>query len=32
MIEALEARDGERLAAVLTRHMTEAWRRVRDVI
>jgi DNA-binding GntR family transcriptional regulator len=32
MICALEARDGERLAAALTGHMTAAWRRVRDVI
>jgi DNA-binding GntR family transcriptional regulator len=32
MIRALEARDGERLAAALTGHMSEAWRRVSDII
>ena len=30
MIAALEARDAERLALVLARHMDETWRRVRD--
>jgi DNA-binding GntR family transcriptional regulator len=32
MIRALEARDGDRLAAALTGHMSEAWRRVRDFL
>jgi DNA-binding GntR family transcriptional regulator len=32
MITALEARDGERLAKVLTSHMQNTWRRVRDSI
>jgi DNA-binding GntR family transcriptional regulator len=32
MIRSLEARDGDRLAAALTGHMSEAWRRVKDVI
>ena len=32
MIQSLEARDGDRLAAALTGHMSEAWRRVKDVI
>jgi DNA-binding GntR family transcriptional regulator len=32
MIIALEARDGGRLAKVLTRHMQNTWRRVRDSI
>jgi DNA-binding GntR family transcriptional regulator len=32
MITALEARDGGRLAKVLTRHMQNTWRRVRDSI
>ena len=32
MIAALEARDGERLAGVLTRHMQNTWDRVRDSI
>jgi DNA-binding GntR family transcriptional regulator len=32
MIAALEVRDAERLAAALNRHMTEAWRRVKDMI
>lgn len=32
MIEALEARDQQRLAAVLGRHLTNAWERVRGAI
>jgi DNA-binding GntR family transcriptional regulator len=32
MITALEARDGERLAKVLTDHMQNTWQRVRDSI
>jgi DNA-binding GntR family transcriptional regulator len=32
MIRALETRDGDRLAAALTGHMSEAWRRVRDFL
>ena len=32
MIAALEARDGERLAGVLTNHMRNTWDRVRDSI
>jgi DNA-binding GntR family transcriptional regulator len=32
MIEALETRDGDRLASALTGHMSEAWRRVKDII
>jgi DNA-binding GntR family transcriptional regulator len=32
MIVALEARNGEALAEVLTRHMENSWARVRDVI
>ncbi|MBB6305208.1 GntR family transcriptional regulator [Rhizobium leucaenae] len=32
MIQALEARDGERLAEVLGRHLTNAWERVRESI
>jgi DNA-binding GntR family transcriptional regulator len=32
MIVALEARDGERLAKVLTNHMQNTWHRVRDSI
>ncbi|MFC0245927.1 GntR family transcriptional regulator [Falsochrobactrum ovis] len=31
MIEALEARDAERLKEVIGRHLTQAWVRVRDV-
>jgi DNA-binding GntR family transcriptional regulator len=32
MIRAFEARDADRLAAALNRHMTEAWRRVQNAI
>ncbi len=32
MIAALEARDAERLARVLARHMDETWNRVRDIL
>jgi len=32
MIEALERRDGDRLAAVLAEHLERTWERVRDVL
>jgi DNA-binding GntR family transcriptional regulator len=32
MIEALEARDADRLAEVLTRHLTKAWERVQEML
>ena len=32
MIEALEARDGDALAEVVTRHFDQTWARVRPVI
>lgn len=32
MIAALEARDGERLAEILRRHLSNAWKRVRETL
>lgn len=32
MIEALEARDGERLGDILSRHLLSSWERVRDAV
>lgn len=32
MIEALEARDGQRLAAALVEHLRSAWDRIKDII